>query len=462
MKNLSKILLLCAAFVLTWSCSKVEDIVTLNSAATLSASLSTPTLVLLKDNADKDAFTISWTKPEYGFDAAPTYTILVDKKGNNFAKPYVVSVGGDLKKTFKTLEFNNTVTTQLGLAPNVATDLDVKVESLLGAATKFTSTIMTLKTTAYVEKFDPSTSWGVVGDATPGGWNGPDLPMYKVPNVPNNLVAYVSLNAGQIKFRRNNDWAVNLGSSLSIEPDSALVGSLAAGGKNLGVRKGIYKITVDTTANKYKIETFTWGIVGSATANGWNGPDQAMTYDPVADVWRAVVTVIDGDIKFRQNNDWANNFGAATGADGDPILAAGALAAGGKNLGVKKGTYLITLNLSNAAAPKYTFVAFKPWGLVGDATPNGWNGPDVQFTYDFNTKKWFLNNVVLIAGQVKFRENNAWDNNFGATGTVEPAPIGTGGTLAAGGKNFGVAAGTWSFELDLNDAANPKYKATKK
>jgi starch-binding outer membrane protein SusE/F len=461
MKNLSKILFLCSAFVLTWSCSKVEDIVTLNSAATLSASLSAPTLVLLKDNADKDAFTISWIKPEYGFDAAPTYTILVDKKGNNFAKPYVVSVGGDLKKVFKTLEFNNAVVNQLGLAANVATDLDVKVEGLLGAATKFTSTIMSLKTTAYEEKYDPTTRWGVVGDATPGAWTGPDLPMYKS-GVTNTLVAYVTLTDGQIKFRRDNDWPVNLGSSLTIEPDLAQSGSLVAGGKNIGVKKGMYKITVDTTANKYKIEAFTWGIVGDATANGWTGPDQAMTYDAVADVWRAVITVVDGSIKFRQNNAWDNNFGAATGADGDPILAAGALAAGGKNLGVKKGTYLVTLNLSNATAPKYTFVAFKPWGLVGDATPNGWDGPDIQFTYDFNTKKWILNNVVLLAKQVKFRENNAWDNNFGAAGTVEPAPIGTGGGLVAGGKNFGVAAGTWSFELDFNDAANPKYKATKK
>jgi starch-binding outer membrane protein SusE/F len=462
MKNLSKILLLSVALVFAWSCSKVEDIVTLNSAATLTASLSSPTLVLLKDNADKDALTISWTKPDYGFDAAPTYTILIDKKGNNFAKPYAISVGGDLKKVFKTLEFNNTIINQLGVAPGAASDLDVKVEGLLGAATKFTSTILSLKATTYVDKFDPSSSWGVVGDATPNAWNGPDMPMYRVNGVPNTLAAYVTLADGQIKFRRNNDWGVNLGSSLSIEPDPAQTGSLAPNGKNIGVKKGTYKITIDTTANKYKIEALTWGVVGDATKNGWGGPDQAMTYDAVADVWRAVITVVDGQIKFRQNNDWAVNYGAATGADGDPILAAGALAAGGKNLGVKKGTYLVTLNISDPAAPKYTFVPFKPWGLVGDATPNGWNGPDVQFNYDFNTKKWVLNNVVLTGAQVKFRENNDWANNFGAAGTVEPAPIGTGGVLVAGGKNFGVTAGTWSFELDLNDAANPKYKATKK
>jgi starch-binding outer membrane protein SusE/F len=462
MKNLSKILLLSIAFVFVWGCSKVEDIVTINSSATLTANLSASTLILLKDNADKEALTVSWTKPDYGFDAAPSYTIFVDKKGNNFAKPYVVSVGSDLKKTFKTIDFNTAIVNQLGVAPNVATDLEVKVEGLLGAATKFTSTVMSLKTTAYLEKYDPTTSWGIVGDATPNGWNGPDLPMYKLQGATNTMVAYVSLIDGQIKFRRNNDWAVNLGSSGTVEPDLTPAGTLAANGKNLGVKKGMYKITVDTIANKYKIEAFSWGVVGDATANGWTGPDQAMTYDATADVWRAVITVIDGQIKFRQNNAWDNNFGAVGTVEPAPIGTGGALVAGGKNFGVKKGTYLVTLDLSNATAPKYTFAPFKTWGLVGDATPNGWNGPDLQFSYDFNTKKWVLNNVVLTAAQVKFRENNDWANNFGAAGTVEPAPIGTGGTLVSGGKNFGVAAGTWSFELDFNDAANPKYKATKK
>jgi hypothetical protein len=120
---------------------------------------------------------------------------------------------------------------------------------------------------------------------------------------------------------------------------------------------------------------------------------------------------------------------------------------------------VVTLDLNTL---KYTFVAFKTWGLVGDATPNGWNGPDIAFTYDFAKKIWTLNNVVLTGAQVKFRENNDWANNLGALGTVEPLPIGTSGTMVANGKNFGVTAGTWSFELDLNDAANPKYKASKK
>ena len=68
----------------------------------------------------------------------------------------------------------------------------------------------------------------------------------------------------------------------------------------------------------------------------------------------------------------------------------------------------------------------------------------------------------MTGAQIKFRENDDWTNNWGATGTVEPAPIGATGALSPGGKNFGVTAGSWSFELDFADPANPKYKATKK
>jgi starch-binding outer membrane protein SusE/F len=463
MKRINKLIVFGLLFMSSWGCKKMEDMIVINPNATLVATASTSTLVMLRDNSDKDALTVSWATPDYGFKAAPSYSVTVVKKGGDFSKATPLGVGSDLKKIFKTAEFNNAIIA-LGLVPNVAGDVDIRVEALVGVATKLVSNILSIKATAYVDKFDPSTPWGVVGDATPNGWNGPDLPMVKLLDankkaVPNNLVAYVTLADGQIKFRRNNDWGVNLGSSLSVEPDPAQSGSLATNGKNIGVKKGTYKITIDTLANKYKIEAFTWGVVGDATANGWNGPDQALRYDAVLDVWYGVVTLNDGAIKFRQNNDWANNLGSTSSAEPDPIAAAGSLVANGKNFGVKKGTYLVTLDL---ASNKYTFVAFKPWGLVGDATPNGWNGPDIQFTYDIGTKKWTLNNVVLTAAQIKFRENNDWANNFGALGTVEPLPIGTSGGLVANGKNFGVTAGTWSFELDLTDAANPKYKASKK
>lgn len=457
MKNFNKIFLLGLALVLAWGCKKVEDIVVLSPNAKLVATVSASNIVLLKDNANLDAITVSWTTPDFGFQAAPSYSVLVDKKGGDFSKAAIVSVGSELKKVFKVAELNG-ILIGMGIVPGAAGDLDIKVQSLVGSSTILSSTINALKVTSYSEKLDLTSPWGVVGDATANGWNGPDMPMYRS-DVANTLVAYVTLNDGQIKFRRYNDWGVNLGSSGSVEPDPAAAGTLALNGKNLGVKKGMYKITVDTTGLKYKVEAFSWGVVGDATTNGWNGPDMPLMYDATVDLWRGVLTLNDGQIKFRQNNDWAVNYGSTGSVEPDPIVASGGLSAGGKNFGVKKGTYLVTLDLKKL---KYTFKAYVPLGIVGDATVNGWNGPDQKFTYDLSTDKWVLKDVVLKAGQVKFRMNDDWAVNYGSAGSVEPDPIAASGSLSAGGKNFGVTAGTWTFEVDLRDAGKPLYKATKK
>ncbi len=440
MKNIHKIGFLGLILTLLWGCKKDEILTTLNPNAVLTASLSTATSVLIKDNAAQDALTVSWTKPDFGFAAAPNYTVIVDKKGNNFAKPVNISVGSALKKTFKVAELN-TLLIGLGLTPATVADLDIKVQSLIGTATVLNSTILNLKATPYLDKLDLSSPWGVVGSATPGGWNGPDLPMYKTA-VANELVAYVTVIDGDLKFRKNNDWAENLGGSN---------GTLKAGGDNIAVKAGSYKITMNPVALTYKIDKFSWAIVGSAAPNGWNGPDVNMWYDATVDLWRAEVALIDGDIKFRQNNDWGVNLGGS----------AGILKAGGDNIPIKKGTYLVTADFN---ALKYTVTPYKPWGVVGDATATGWGDkPDQKFIYDLSTETWYLNGVVLKGtGGFKFRENDDWGNNLGATGSTEPAPIGASGDLVANGKNFAGTAGTWNFVLDLRDKAKPIYKAVKK
>ncbi|HEX4958165.1 MAG TPA: DUF1565 domain-containing protein, partial [Lacibacter sp.] len=81
-----------------------------------------------------------------------------------------------------------------------------------------------------------------------------------------------------------------------------------------------------------------WGVVGSATPNGWGGPDIPLSYNAGLNTWSAVVTLINGEIKFRNNNDWALNYGD-NGADGT-------LDAGGSNIVVAAGTYLITLDFT--------------------------------------------------------------------------------------------------------------------
>ncbi|MEZ4905845.1 MAG: SusE domain-containing protein [Spirosomataceae bacterium] len=299
MKNIiNKLLLLGLAGMLFTACEKDEIKAVLNSNANPSVTLSSQNVVLLKDNADKDALTIAWAKPDYGFPAGASYTVLIDKKGGNFSNAVSFATGTELKKTFKTADLNN-VLLGMGLPTDVAADVDIKVESLLGAATKFSSGIVSMKATPYLDKLDLSTNLGVVGSAANNWGATPDLPFYKTDKA-NVFVAYVTLTDGEIKFRENNKWDVNYGGSN---------GTLAKGGDNIAVKEGNYRITVDLNTLKYTIDKFSWGIVGSATPSGWSAPDIKMAFDPNTDTFKAVAELKEGEMKFRQNERLGRKLG---------------------------------------------------------------------------------------------------------------------------------------------------------
>ena len=189
------------------------------------------------------------------------------------------------------------------------------------------------------------------------------------------------------------------------------------------------------------MEEFAWGIVGSATPNGWDGPDVVLNYDPFSDTFKAAVTLLDGDIKFRQNNAWIVEYGGADGM----------LELGGANITVDAGHYIVTIDFTDADNPIYSIEATDLWGIVGDATPNGWDGPDEKFTPDFggNEGIFYLNGVTLTDGEWKIRQNDAWDINYGDDGADE--------SLELGGANIPVEAGIYDIRLDFSNPDNPTY-----
>lgn len=127
--------------------------------------------------------------------------------------------------------------------------------------------------------------------------------------------------------------------------DDGADGTLDPGGANITVTDaGYYKVNVDLTNLTYTALNTTWGVIGSATANGWDS-DQNMTYDPATDTWNATLDLTEGEIKFRANDGWDLNYGD-NGADG-------ILEEGGDNIAISTaGTYNISLKLG---APDYTY-----------------------------------------------------------------------------------------------------------
>jgi starch-binding outer membrane protein SusE/F len=425
---LNKILLLIVAATFLASCDK-EELTVLNPNATTVVSVSASDVVLDKDAAGQDALIVSWTDPDFGYDAGAEYKIIFTAG----EKSETVAAGTNLSKVFETVQLNK-VLLKLGLKGGTPTEISVQIQVVLSIYHSLSSNSTSFTATAYEDKLDLSTIWGVVGSATTNGWDGPDMPFYTT-SIADVLVAYVTLTNGFIKIRSNNSWTLNYG-------DNGFDGKLEEGGSDIPVTAGTYKLTFNLSTLTYSLEAYTWGLVGDATKNGWNGPDMPMMYDSFTDTWKAIVTFKAGNIKFRFNNDWGLNYGD-TGADGS-------LENGGADIAVTAGNYLVVFDLKNLA---YTITPINIWGVVGDAAPNGWDGPNVRFTLDFSKDDvWVINRIALVNGKIKFRTNDSWDLNYGDNGLN--------GTLEAGGADIPVTAGNYKIVLDFSNASAPTYTLT--
>ena len=102
-----------------------------------------------------------------------------------------------------------------------------------------------LESKSYV--LTPITTIGIIGSASPNGWDS-DVDMTYVPyNAETKELGYweakdITLASGEIKFRANDDWAINWGGD---------VNALTQGGDNISVDAGTYDIKLYAWANGY-------------------------------------------------------------------------------------------------------------------------------------------------------------------------------------------------------------------
>ena len=111
---------------------------------------------------------------------------------------------------------------------------------------------------------------------------------------------------------------------------------------------GWHRLNADVIALTYNISAYMIGLVGSATPNGWDSPDQKMDYNPATGSWSITVNLVVGEIKFRLNDGWAWNIGfrkTNTGKLND-------LFHDGNNIPIDvAGNYTITLTITQPNGP---------------------------------------------------------------------------------------------------------------
>ncbi len=144
--------------------------------------------------------------------------------------------------------------------------------------------------------------------------------------------------------------------------------------------------------------------------------------------------------KFTLDPNWDTNWGD----DGDD----GTLDAAGSDIAIPEAGYY----RMKADIVGLTYSVIKTdWGLIGDATPGGWDA-DTNMTYSMDTKTWSVT-VDLTVGNIKFRANDGWDLNYGDTDFD--------GTVDEGGTDIPIdEAGNYTIVLNL-EVAGYAYEITK-
>ena len=148
---------------------------------------------------------------------------------------------------------------------------------------------------------------------------------------------------GDFKFTKERNWNAeyNYDSFSSFSPIFKL-----GDGSNINCTEpGYYKLVADVANGSLTATKLTWGLVGPATAGGWDAPSYTvMRYNMAEDCWEITTQLNADKFKFTTNGSWDINLGGDSVDD---------LWEGGPDLSISEaGTYTIKLYPSRAQSEK--------------------------------------------------------------------------------------------------------------
>ncbi|WP_199141514.1 SusE domain-containing protein [Pedobacter sp. ASV12] len=281
--------------------------------------VSSSTPVVINPNSTTDFLNFKWQKAFPGVVAnAVKYQVKFVAKGGDFNNPIFTYTSNNsgldsaLAVGYKDISDKLTAAGYTDQATPVA--LQWTVEATSGNFKKTADYVNDLVITREVKMF-------LVGGDTPAGWTAESaLQMIPDASNPGTFYIYVKLNAGNggLKFLNQQQWP---GGSLNSSdwgmkpglPGDALVENEVNIG-NYGP-SGVYRVTFDQKNLKYYVQADhgQMGIVGEATAVGWNPPNvfpnQGLNYMGT-NKFLGFVNLTSGlKWKFIDGNTWGNNGG---------------------------------------------------------------------------------------------------------------------------------------------------------
>ena len=207
---------------------------------------------------------------------------------------------------------------------------------------------------------------------------------------------------------------------------------------------GTWIVTLDMNNLTYTVGKPILYMAGDA--NGWATNDYLAGEDGVK--FTGYMYLNQNGFKFCTQPEWK---GTNYGADFDTAQNAANIV-----ITEPAGYYQVDVDLSERT---YTLTPITSIGIIGSASPNGWES-DVDMTYvpyNKDTKEvngyWEVKNITLSAGEIKFRANDDWAISWG--GELDNLTTKNGG-------NITVEAGTYDIKLYAWAEGYAKCVMTKK
>ncbi|MBU1099326.1 MAG: SusE domain-containing protein [Bacteroidetes bacterium] len=279
--------------------------------------------------------TFSWTEADFGFTSSTTYAVEVSPVSDFSSNVATLFTTQLLTGSAKVADMNALLLTW---EAELGTDFTVyyRVAAKVTDDNMVYSSVNSVVFVPYETLIDYPMAYvpGAYQGWSPGADNG-RLYSYGFNSLYEGILRIVDGTNAESEFKVtvNPNWdGPNYGGTLT-KTGNNYSGSLDSSGDNFKVAAGTYSFAVNVSALTISLtKTNDWGIIGSATANGWDS-DQNMQYNGQRKVWEITTDLVAGEFKFRANDGWDLNYGD-TGADGT-------LEAGGDNIAITAGNYTI-------------------------------------------------------------------------------------------------------------------------
>jgi hypothetical protein len=293
--------------------------------------------------------------------------------------------------------------------------------------------------------------------------------------------AYMYLKAGTFNFSNIDGDNVGIYGGTLVEEafgtGKLWAGTVEANGTPIEIADpGLYHVAFDMpTMTAYVIQINNFNIIGPGANNATEVEMPMISSSAEGTVFEAEnVEMRQDKFKLRFNGEWKSeranatppadfiiltNIGTAVpggnetadlAAGGADIEFAGAEAVYKFTLTILPGKGIIA-ELALVKGADLQPITFDPdsfdWAFIGNATPNGWDGPDHNFTYaglDAGTYKWIRTIKLSADSAFKIRANDEWNSQLNGGNLIF---AGNASALFSGGDNIDVGASADQYYL---------------